>query len=144
LPPPVVSGIAETVPSKPSGRSGEEKARIVDATAEEDEDEDETEQHLADKAPIAAQSLLPVYTVPTPPRSDLCPICRKEITTPTACQTGIVYCYVCIHKWVTGAHAKQETFMGDKMGKWESGIGRCAVTGRRVLGGTEGLRRIMV
>lgn len=29
-------------------------------------------------------------------------------------------------------------------GKWESGQGRCAVTGRRVLGGTEGLRRVMV
>ena len=29
-------------------------------------------------------------------------------------------------------------------GKWENGRGRCAVTGRRVLGGTEGLRRIMV
>lgn len=29
-------------------------------------------------------------------------------------------------------------------GKWESGKGRCAVTGRRVLGGTEGLRRVMV
>jgi len=31
-----------------------------------------------------------------------------------------------------------------KIGKWESGEGRCAVTGRKVLGGTEGLRRIMV
>ena len=29
-------------------------------------------------------------------------------------------------------------------GKWESGKGRCAVTGRRVLGGTDGLRRVMV
>ena len=29
-------------------------------------------------------------------------------------------------------------------GKWESGKGRCAVTGRRVLGGTEGLRRVMI
>jgi len=29
-------------------------------------------------------------------------------------------------------------------GRWESGRGRCAVTGRRVLGGTEGLRRVMV
>lgn len=28
--------------------------------------------------------------------------------------------------------------------RWESGKGRCAVTGRRVLGGTEGLRRVMV
>ena len=29
-------------------------------------------------------------------------------------------------------------------GKWESGKGRCAITARRVLGGTNGLRRVMV
>ncbi len=29
-------------------------------------------------------------------------------------------------------------------GTWESGKGRCPVTGRRVLGGTSGVRRIMV
>lgn len=29
-------------------------------------------------------------------------------------------------------------------GKWESGQGRCPITGRRVLGGTEGLRRVLV
>ena len=29
-------------------------------------------------------------------------------------------------------------------GKWESGKGRCAITGRRVLGATSGLRRVMV
>lgn len=33
---------------------------------------------------------------------------------------------------------------GSREGKWESGKGRCAVTGRRVLGGTDGLRRVMV
>ena len=31
-----------------------------------------------------------------------------------------------------------------RQGKWESGKGRCAVTGRRVLAGTDGLRRVMV
>lgn len=31
-----------------------------------------------------------------------------------------------------------------RRGKWESGKGRCPVTGRRVLGGTEGLRRVLV
>ena len=31
-----------------------------------------------------------------------------------------------------------------RVGKWDSGTGRCAVTGRRVLGGTDGLRRVMV
>lgn len=29
-------------------------------------------------------------------------------------------------------------------GRWESGKDRCAVTGRRVLGGTEGLRRVLI
>lgn len=29
-------------------------------------------------------------------------------------------------------------------GKWESGAGRCAVSGRRVLGGVGGLRRVLV
>jgi len=33
---------------------------------------------------------------------------------------------------------------GSRVGRWESGKGRCAVTGRRVLGCTEGLRRVMV
>lgn len=31
-----------------------------------------------------------------------------------------------------------------RVGEWESGKGRCAVTGRRVLGDTSGIRRIMV
>ena len=33
---------------------------------------------------------------------------------------------------------------GSREGRWESGKGRCAVTGKRVLGGTGGLRRVMV
>ena len=38
------------------------------------------------------------------------------------------------------ATAKRRT----RVGRWESGKGRCAITGRRVLGGTDGLRRVMV
>ena len=38
---------------------------------------------------------------------------------------------------------KEEEKGGSREGKWESGKGRCAVTGRRVLGGTDGLRRVM-
>jgi len=33
---------------------------------------------------------------------------------------------------------------GTREGKWESGAGRCAITGRKILGGTEGLRRVVV
>ena len=40
--------------------------------------------------------------------------------------------------------AQWGTEEGSRQGRWESGEGRDAVTGRRVLGGTEGLRRVMV
>ena len=42
------------------------------------------------------------------------------------------------------SHNVKETKGRSREGKWESGTGRCAVTGRRVLGGTDGLRRVMV
>ncbi|KKA28918.1 hypothetical protein TD95_002488 [Thielaviopsis punctulata] len=106
-----------------------------------------TEEVTADEAPVARESLLPIYTVRAPRDSALCPICERPVQTATACQTGIVYCYSCIHRWLEGEHPRQEAFMavdGGRQGKWESGKGRCAVTGRRVLGGTDGLRRIMV
>ena len=44
----------------------------------------------------------------------------------------------------SGDEEGEEGKGGSREGKWESGKGRCAVTGRRVLGGTEGLRRVMV
>ena len=140
LPPPVITGL----------RDGKKAAAAAQAKAEEEPekeeelDDEEKERRAVEKAPIAASSLLPIYTVPAPRDSDQCPICEGDITTATACQTGIVYCYTCIHKWLTGTHARQEKFMAERAGRWESGEGRCAVTGRRVLGGTEGLRRIMV
>ncbi|KAM0277690.1 hypothetical protein ACHAQH_005633 [Verticillium albo-atrum] len=134
LPPPVVSGMP-TTSAKPDSKPAAEKAEAA-------EKKDDTP--LAETAPIATPSLLPIYTVPAPTDTTLCPVCASDIVTPTACQTGIVYCYSCIHRWLEGAHPKQEAFMEDKQDKWESGTGRCAVTGRRVLGGTEGLRRIIV
>ncbi|KAI4091069.1 MAG: hypothetical protein LQ339_008206 [Xanthoria mediterranea] len=125
--------------------------------------------------PISSTSHLPILTVPapTPQTSSLCPICLGAIQTPTSAQTGYVFCYTCIFKWVDGVHERQEVFMAHgggeerwgeeedddddefespdegerglgREGKWESGKGRCAVTGRRVLGGTDGLRRVMV
>lgn len=33
---------------------------------------------------------------------------------------------------------------GSKEGRWEDGRGRCAVSGMRILGGTGGLRRVVV
>lgn len=154
--------------------------------------------------PLSASSRLPILTVPppSPSTSSLCPICMHAFQTPTSAQTGYVFCYKCIFKWVEGSHERQLAFMdgaeegwgddddnddgdddddnvndindqdeegeekgyllgegehegkesrrnGSSRGKsrysrWESGKGRCAVTGRRVLGGTDGLRRVMI
>ena len=131
-------------------------------------------QHSKPSPPISSLTQLPIFTVPplAPRTSPLCPICLSPIETPTAAQTGHVFCYTCIFKWVNGSHERQQRFMegrsggiegwgedeegaeaekerygnenGTKEGKWESGKGRCAVTGRKILGGTEGLRRVIV
>lgn len=140
LPPPVTSGLSTL-----SLRLGP-GSKQTSAAAKREKDERDPEQKApeVEKAPIAATSLLPIYTVPPPQDSESCPICENEITTATACQTGFVYCYTCIHRWLEGSHDKQEKFMNGREGKWENGQGRCAVTGRRVLGGTEGLRRVMI
>ncbi|KAL8382697.1 hypothetical protein RB595_006470 [Gaeumannomyces hyphopodioides] len=156
LPPPVVTGLglpermkqaADSSLDDQEERRKKEKGKEIDGEEKEDEGEQEEEEAepLAEDAPIATPSMLPILTVKPPADSSLCPICADDITTATACQTGVVYCYTCIHRWVAGEHPRQEAFMaGGKEGRWESGAGRCAVTGRRVLGGTEGLRRIMV
>ncbi|RKU47491.1 ubiquitin-protein ligase peroxin 12 [Coniochaeta pulveracea] len=148
LPPPVVAGQEEEQQRKGvlkrTVSNGGSAEREQEKTKSEGDETPDDEALLVEKAPIAKESMLPIYTVPAPTDSALCPICGEEVVTPTACQTGIVYCYTCIHRWVAGEHAKQEEFMKDRTGRWESGIGRCAVTARRVLGGTEGLRRIMV
>jgi peroxin-12 len=128
--------------------------------------------------PVSSISYLPIYTVPPPPSSDLCPICLHPISNAAACQTGYVYDYKCIFQWIEGNHDRQEAFMkgerneweddtddqiaksedgksmlstknrseksASREGKWENGKDRCAVTGRRVLGGTNGLRRVLV
>ncbi|KAL9488606.1 hypothetical protein ACSS6W_000883 [Trichoderma asperelloides] len=134
LPPPIVSG-----------KTSFGKKKAADSDKAEEKEEESKEVVITEKeAPIATPSMLPIFVVRFPEDSSLCPICADEIVTPTVCQTGVVYCYTCIHRWIEGMHPKQEEFMEDREGKWESGQGRCAVTGKRVLGGTEGLRRIIV
>jgi peroxin-12 len=137
LPPPLTSGLSSL-----SVRFG--PAGLKSKNVSNDEKVAEKEEHVIENPPIAASSLLPIFTVPVPENSELCPICQREITTATACQTGFVFCYTCIHRWVEGNHDKQEEFMKGKESKWESGEGRCAVSGRKLLGGTDGLRRVMV
>jgi len=156
LPPPIVSGM--DLARKPVA---EKDARSAGANSS-----------AKRTPPISSITYLPIFTVPPPPSSDLCPICLHPISTAAACQTGYVYDYKCIFQWIEGTHDRQEAFMkGERMseweedeennmdeksnekksneaksreGSWESGKGRCAVTGRRVLGGTSGLRRVMV
>lgn len=123
------------------------------------------------KPPVSATSYLPIFTVPLPPadpdNASTCPICLGQLANPTACQTGYVFCYVCVFHWLNGEHQRQVDFMSgegagawegegenekedeedaaqSREGKWESGQGRCPVTGRRVLSGTEGLRRVLI
>ena len=69
--------------------------------------------------------------VPLPEDSKACPICLEELTNPTALQTGYVFCYPCIFRWVQD-------------GQEDPAKGCCPITGVKLLGGTEGLRRIMV
>jgi peroxin-12 len=155
LPPPVVAGLpAPLEPATPSAVVTNAEAKFI------------SKEKLAQRKvipPIASTSLLPIYTVPapTPETSSLCPICMTSITNPTASPYGYVYCYVCIHRWVEGQHDRQLAFMDgnsggeegwgqeedggrSRDGRWESGKGRDAVTGRRILGGTDVLRRVVV
>jgi peroxin-12 len=145
LPPPIVAGLSK--PQTPSPKTPSKHPSFPTTTPSAEAD--------VPNPPISSTSLLPILTVPLPADSQLCPICALHVQTPTACQTGFVFCYACIHRWLAGEHERQLAFMagaaaggtagtGSREGKWESGKGRCAVTGRRVLGGTEGLRRVMV
>ena len=169
LPPPTISGLPSTT-KQPSKSSSEQAPSEKPSSIRRDSG--------LGGPPISSTTHLPILTVPAPVYASsgteaqnttaLCPICLANIQTPTAAQTGYVYCYTCIHKWVEGEHPRQEAFVegtafadagieeeevakgwveeggGSRVGKWESGKGRDAVTGRRVLGGTTGLRRVMV
>lgn len=157
LPPPIVSGMDLARKLASQQQAGQKSSNSA----------------MKRTSPVSSITYLPIFTVPLPPSSDLCPICLHPISTAAACQTGYVFDYKCIFQWIEGTHERQEAFMkGDRMsewedddeeaaeeepsqgeskkgpksreGSWESGKGRCAVTGRRVLGGTSGLRRIMV
>ncbi|ETN42048.1 uncharacterized protein HMPREF1541_03987 [Cyphellophora europaea CBS 101466] len=153
LPPPVVSGMDL---ARQPYQDEKQRAATANTSAKRD-------------PPISSTSLLPILTVPPPASSELCPICLHPISNAAACQTGYVFDYKCIFQWIEGNHERQEAFMKgqrsnewddendqqenaekgngngkSREGKWESGKGRCAITGRRVLGGTGGLRRVLV
>lgn len=190
LPPPVISGLPPTNVSRGRSEStqiseslsqGSAPTNTVSLSSTPSENHQRAPprpvSHIPAKhsPPICAATLLPIHTVPAPKSntSSLCPICLHPIQTPTSAQTGFVFCYTCIFKWVDGSHERQIAFMDGRSGteegwdeeydeegwegeakeeekgvsregKWESGKGRCAVSGRKVLAGTDGLRRIMV
>ena len=183
LPAPVVSGLTKTAHRKKSTQDEKEMKRSEN---EKKNAPGELKSALKPprrhQPPISATSYLPIFTVSLPPAdtssANTCPVCLNTLANPTACQTGYVFCYVCIFHWLNGEHQRQLDFMngegagapweeeisGDddetknsshehqdeekgsskRGGKWESGKGRCPVTGRRVLGGTEGLRRVLI
>lgn len=160
LPPPTISGLPTPATPKSAMKKSEETSEKPAIRRDS----------AIDGPPISSITYLPILTVAAPAQAtaespnttSVCPICAGQIQTATAAQTGYVYCYTCIYKWVDGSHPRQEAFMegsaedeegakgwveeggGSRVGKWESGAGRDAVTGRRVLGGTSGLRRVMV
>ena len=149
LPPPVTSGLLGVS----RARADADRPQPRDANAA---------IRAAPPRPISSTTLLPILTVPPTAAADsaLCPICGKDIVNATAAPSGFVYCYSCIHKWVEGNHERQIAFMEggegeegwgeedsgsrSREGRWESGKGRDAVTGRRILAGTEMLRRVVV
>lgn len=151
LPPPIVSGQGLV-----------QKHRNDQAKVQKEKEQGLANTSAKRDPPISSTTYLPIFTVPPPPSTDLCPICLHPIETAAACQTGYVYDFKCIFQWIEGTHDRQEAWMkGEKNeweegqddeadkpksreGQWESGAGRCAVTGRRVLGGTSGIRRVMV
>ena len=183
LPPPIISGLPPPSKPQPTNRSTStthsSSVSLADRPGATPSSPKSTSQSKKPRPPISTISGLPILTVPAPTTStsSLCPICLSSIVTPTAAQTGFVYCYSCIFRWVEGTHARQSAWMegssgkegwgedaeneetqtedgnsketrshehGSRVGRWESGKGRCAVTGRRLLGGTECLRRVMV
>lgn len=197
LPPPIVSGLhSKAAPPPPpqkrsrassthssSSRPSTNTVSLANPTVPTTHPPSSSPPTKRSAPPRSSTSRLPILTVPAPTASttSLCPICLHPIQTPTAAQTGYVFCYTCIYKWVDGSHERQMDFMdgrgrvegwgdeqvededaeyaddeetegeerrargrGSREGRWESGRGRCAVTGRRVLGGTEGLRRVIV
>ncbi|KAJ5737023.1 uncharacterized protein N7483_002148 [Penicillium malachiteum] len=180
LPAPVVSGLTSPVERRKAGQEEKEKKQAEQEKKSTGDLKSALKSPRRHQPPISANSYLPIFTVPLPPAdpssANTCPVCLNTLVNPTACQTGYVFCYVCIFHWLNGEHQRQLDFMNgegagaaweeeitgddDKMkdsdgdagekgsrkrgGKWESGKGRCPVTGRRVLGGTEGLRRVLI
>jgi len=98
--------------------------------------------------PVAVKPPSPRETIPEPGVKELlvkvqednsgsCPVCEKEIMNPTAVQTGYVFCYPCVFRWVQDG-------VGRDGAEKQPRVGRCPVTGVKLLGGTEGLRRLMI
>lgn len=108
----------------------------------------DTELSPAAEARYSLHSERRILTVPLSPDSSLCSICLWPINTATATQTGYAFCYTCIFKWIEGSHTQQLKALEDHnpahSEAMEDGHGRCPITGKLLLGGTNGLRKIIV
>jgi hypothetical protein len=149
LPPPIIAGLRALAPKAAATKTTEKSANSAS-------------EKTRTSPPISSTTLLPIFTVPAPDEetSGSCPVHGGEIVNATAAPSGYVYCYACIHRWVGGDHDRQVAFMEggggeegwadeesggpSREGRWESGKGRDPITGRRILGGTELLRRVII
>ena len=188
LPPPLVTGSTHQMAATNASRSSQPgmatKTNTVSLSNTESQNCGVASFQSKLQHPRSKSSGLPILTVPAPSSTSfsssnaLCPVCLYPVQTPTAVQTGYVFCYTCIFKWIDGSHERQTAFLeGDdyelewerygqsevktgrtkddreeeqspdknrKMHQWDLGQGRCPVTGRKGLGGTDGLRRLVV
>lgn len=174
LPPPITSGLAalsahlqqqrkNKQPTNPSQPGPSTKSSVSLSSSLKHDSSTPAKR----TPPISSSTLLPILTVLPSSHTGAsgdCPICLRQIQTATAAPSGYVYCYKCIHQWVQGDHDRQIAFMegkgggeegwgediddegngGSREGRWESGKGRDAVTGQKILGGEEALRRVVV
>ncbi|KAJ5690637.1 Peroxisome assembly protein 12 [Penicillium macrosclerotiorum] len=130
LPAPVVSGLTDPAERRKSGQ--EEKEEKKKQAEQEKKSSGDLKSALKSprrhQPPISASSYLPIFTVPLPPAetssANTCPVCLNQLVNPTACQTGYVFCYVCIFHWLNGEHQRQLDFMnGEGAGApWEEEI----------------------
>src|SRR5207247_3840960 len=126
LPAPVVSGMPSLSPSPYQVRRSSSAAEPIKSAAPAAAAAATAKHH---RPPISATTFLPILTVPIPrlgsdfESQNTCPICLNPFTNPTACQTGYVFCYSCIFRWLNGEHERQVDFMNGEGGgaAWEDG-----------------------
>ncbi|EEP80022.1 conserved hypothetical protein [Uncinocarpus reesii 1704] len=126
LPAPVVSGMPPPPSSKPTLPSALKGSGQNKLTTLPTKTPPSTSTTKRPQPPISSTSYLPIFTIPLPqpePSSqdaqNTCPICLHPLVNPTACQTGYVFCYSCVFRWLNGEHDRQLDFMNGTGGEWD-------------------------